>query len=123
AAFAALNLKEPEGVRPWFYPSIAEYSTLLEKHGLEVVQASLFERPTILEDGTRGLENWIRAFRQTFIDKLGPETSAKWVKHGHGPEPPAKWLKQVEPIPRPKLFHDADWVLDYRRLRLVATKL
>ncbi len=56
-AFAALGMSEPEGVSPWFYPSVAEYSGLLEKHGLEVREASLFGRPTVLEDGTQGLEN------------------------------------------------------------------
>src|SRR5215470_284163 len=109
AAFAALGIKEPEGVSPWFYPGIAEYSTLLEKYGLEVQSAMLFERPTVLEDGTRGLENWIRLFRQTFTEKLGEEASGKWIK-------------EVERICRPKLFQDGDWVLDYRRLRVVAVK-
>lgn len=108
-AFAALGMREPEGVSPWFYPGIAEYSTVLEKHGLEVQQAILFERPTVLEDGTRGLENWIRVFRQTFIEKMGEEASAKWIK-------------EVERICRPKLFQDGDWVLDYRRLRVIAIK-
>jgi trans-aconitate methyltransferase len=110
AAFASLGIKEPEGVSPWFYPGIGEYASLLEKNGLEVQQASLFERPTVLEDGTRGLENWIRVFRRTFVEKMGEETTAKWIK-------------EVERICRPKLFHDGDWVLDYRRLRLVALKV
>jgi trans-aconitate methyltransferase len=109
AAFATLGIEEPEGVSPWFYPSIGEYSSILEKHGLEVQQASLFERPTVLEEGTLGLESWIRVFRQTFIQKLGEETAVRWIR-------------EVERICRPKLFHDADWVLDYRRLRLVAVK-
>src|SRR5215475_3833746 len=108
-AFEALGIKEPEGVSPWFYHGIAEYSSLLEKYGLEVQSAMLFERPTVLEDGTRGLENWIRLFRQTFTEKLGEEASAKWIK-------------EVERICRPKLFQRGDWVLDYRRLRVVAVK-
>ena len=108
-AFAVLGMKEPDGVSPWFYPGIAEYSALLEKHGLEVQSAMLFERPTVLEDGTRGLENWIRLFRRVFVDKMGEEIAAKWIK-------------EVERICRPKLFQDGDWVLDYRRLRLLAVK-
>jgi len=109
-AFTALGMKEPEGVSPWFYPGIGEYSTLLEKYGLEVQSATLFERPTVLEDGTRGLENWIRVFRQTFTEKLGKEASAKWIR-------------EVEGICCPKLFQDGHWVLDYRRLRVVAVKI
>jgi trans-aconitate methyltransferase len=108
-AFASLGIAEPEGVSPWFYPGIGEYAALLEENGLEVQQASLFERPTVLEEGTCGLENWIRVFRRTFIEKMGEEMTAKWIR-------------EVERICRPKLFHDGDWVLDYRRLRLVAVK-
>ena len=109
-AFEALGMSEPSGVSPWFYPGIAEYSALLEKHGMEVQSAMLFERPTVLEDGTRGLESWIRLFRATFIEKMGEEAAAKWIK-------------EVERISRPKLFQRGDWVLDYRRLRLVAVKV
>src|SRR5262245_154809 len=39
-----------DGSNPWYYPSLAEYSSLLEEHGLEVRQAILFDRPTRLED-------------------------------------------------------------------------
>ena len=109
-AFSALGMREPEGVSPWFYPSIAEYSTLLEKHGLEAREVSLYERPTKLEDGERGLENWIRVFRQAYIEKIGEETSKKWIR-------------EVERQCRPELFKDGNWVLDYRRLRLTAFRL
>jgi len=108
-AFAALGMREPEGVNPWFYPGIAEYSGLLEKHGLEVREASLFERPTVLEDGTQGLENCIRVFRQTFIEKMGEEAATKWIR-------------EVERQCRAELFQYGDWVLDYRRLRIACFK-
>ena len=108
-AFAVLGMKEPEGISPWFYPGIAEYSALLEKQGLEVREASLFERPTVLEDGTRGLENWIRVFRQTFLEKIGEDAAVQWIR-------------EVERQCRSSLFQDGNWVLDYRRLRIVAFK-
>ena len=108
-ALAALDLRPPEEVGPWFYPSVAEYAGLLEKHGLEVREASLFDRPTMLEDGERGLENWIRVFRQTFVEKMG-ETDAQ------------RWISEVERQCRNDLFRDGRWVLDYRRLRIAAWK-
>ncbi|HUJ39907.1 MAG TPA: methyltransferase domain-containing protein [Candidatus Acidoferrales bacterium] len=108
-AFSALGLREPEGVSPWFYPSIAEYSGLLEKHGLEVRTASLFDRPTVLEDGELGLRNWIRQFRHTFLEKIG--------------EPNAQhWIEEVERQCRSELFKNGSWELDYRRLRIAAWK-
>ena len=106
-AFSALGMREPDGVSPWFYPSVGEYADLLERHGLEVREASLFDRPTMLEDGERGLENWIRVFRQTLIEKMGEANGQQWIQ-------------EVERQCRAELFHDGSWELDYRRLRIAA---
>jgi len=108
-AFSALGMRPPDEVGPWFYPSVAEYASLLERHGLEVREASLFDRPTVLEDGERGLENWIRVFRQTFLEKLGEENAQRWIR-------------EVERQCRPELFKAGSWELDYRRLRIAAWK-
>ena len=108
-AFAALGVQPPEGVTPWFYPSVAEYAGLLEKHGLEVREASLFDRPTALKEGERGLENWIRVFRQTFVEKMGEAKALRWIR-------------EVERQCRSEHFRDGSWVLDYRRLRIAAWK-
>lgn len=108
-AFSALGIREPDGTSPWFYPSVAEYAGLLEKHGLEVREASLFERPTVLEDRERGLANWLRVFRQTFLEKLGEERARLWIE-------------EVERQCKGQLFQDGSWVLDYRRLRIAAWK-
>jgi trans-aconitate methyltransferase len=108
-AFSALGMRLPEEVIPWFYPSVAEYAGMLERHGLEVREASLFERPTVLEEGERGLESWIRMFRQTFVEKMGEENAQKWIR-------------EVERQCRGGLFRDGSWVLDYRRLRIAAWK-
>ena len=108
-AFAALGMPEPEGVSPWFYPSVAEYAGLLERQGLEVRQAWLFDRPTMLEEGERGLENWIRLFRQTFLEKMSEENGQRWIR-------------EVERQCRSELFRNGSWELDYRRLRIAAWK-
>ena len=108
-ALAALHIQSPEAVGPWFYPSVAEYAAMLEKHGLEVREASLFDRPTVLEDGERGLENWIRVFRKTFVEKMGEADAVRWIL-------------EVERQCRGELFRDGSWVLDYRRLRIAAWK-
>ncbi|HEY6945770.1 MAG TPA: methyltransferase domain-containing protein [Candidatus Acidoferrum sp.] len=108
-ALAALGMRPPDEVGPWFYPSVAEYAGMLEKQGLEVREASLFDRPTALEEGEHGLENWIRVFRKTFLEKLG-EANAQ------------RWIREVERQCRGELFRDGNWVLDYRRLRIAAWK-
>jgi len=108
-AFAALGMRPPEGLSPWFYPSVGEYAGLLEKHGLEVREASLFDRPTALEEGERGLENWIRVFRRTFVERMGERNTERWIR-------------EVERQCRSEHFRDGSWVLDYRRLRIAAWK-
>src|SRR5215471_6293326 len=98
-----------EGANPWYYPGIAEYSSLLERHGLEVRQATLFHRPTRLEDGETGLANWIGMFCGTFVERVGREHRADY-------------LRAVEAAARQTLWKGDHWELDYRRLRLSATK-
>jgi trans-aconitate methyltransferase len=96
-----------EGANPWFYPSVAEYASLLEKHGLAVREALLFDRPTKLEDGERGLETWITMFGGAFLERV-PEASR------------TEFLRLAERAARPALWKGDHWKLDYRRLRIAA---
>ena len=93
---------------PWYYPSIGEYSAVLERHGLEVRNASLFDRPTPLE-GEDGLEHWLRMFGQTYLRRFSPDRADDIVR------------QLVEHL-RPALYRDGVWTVDYRRLRVVAVR-
>ncbi|MGH9357093.1 MAG: class I SAM-dependent methyltransferase, partial [Terriglobia bacterium] len=99
----------PELGASWYYPGIAEYSTILERHGLETSLAALFDRPTPLEEGRAGLRSWIRLFGGFFYGVVPEERRDEFAR-------------RVETILEPDLFHDGTWVLDYRRLRIVAVK-
>lgn len=92
-----------------YFPSIGQYTSLLEEHGIQVVKAELYDRPTRLEDGQAGLANWIRMFRGHTLADLNPASQAKI-------------LEQVESRLRDKLWHDHAWYADYRRLRIVGYK-
>ncbi|WP_253188032.1 class I SAM-dependent methyltransferase [Leptolyngbya sp. 'hensonii'] len=94
---------------PWYFPSLGDYTHRLEQEGLEVTDATLFDRPTPLEGGAIGMANWIRMFGQSFLVGLAPEQQ-DWV------------MGQVEEQLRPDLYRDGSWVADYRRLRVVAFK-
>jgi trans-aconitate 2-methyltransferase len=100
----------PEEANPWYNPSVAEYSSLLEQHGLEVRQAILFDRPTKLEDGKDGLVNWVTMFCESFFARI-PESR----RHDY--------LRAVEAAARPNLWKSDHWELDYRRLRFAAWKV
>ena len=93
---------------PWTFRTIGEYSTILEKHGLEVRQAWLFDRPTLIE-GENAMKDWLEMFASRLFDDFVPNAAQE---------------KQAEVIARlrPKLFHHGVWTLDYRRLRLVAIR-
>lgn len=106
---AMIELGQGEMERIWVFHSIGEYATLLERHGLEVNQAFLFDRPTKLE-GDDGMLNWLRMFgtvrTQTLSDEMREQVFARANEK----------LRSVQYI-------DGQWFADYRRLRIVARKL
>lgn len=60
-----------------YYPSVSEYSAILEAHGLEVRMAQLFDRPTPLE-GEAGMEVWIKQFKDYYFQDLPALRSRRW---------------------------------------------
>ncbi|ARV60484.1 SAM-dependent methyltransferase [Nostocales cyanobacterium HT-58-2] len=97
-------------LNPWYFPSIGEYGSLLEKHGLQLTFATLFERPTPLEDGQQGMQNWIKMFANSFFSKLPLENQLSI-------------LTDIEDYLRPSLYKNGTWFADYRRIRVIAIKL
>lgn len=110
AANALLSERGHSPQQPWFFPSIAEYSAILEAAGLEVTYAILFDRLTPLEGGEDGLGNWLEVFGRSLLQDE--------------PEWRASVLPQLAQRLRPKLFNSASqqWSADYRRLRIAARK-
>jgi len=93
----------------WYYPSIGEYTSLLEQYGLTVRLALLFDRPTKLEDGEKGLRNWLLMFRGDILQNMPDEIRSQV-------------LERIEDKACDVLFKGDHWVADYRRLRVVAFK-
>lgn len=91
---------------PWYFPAIGEYASLLERHGLEVTFASLFDRPTPL-DGEMGFVNWVRMFARYAWGDLPPEQQALL-------------FQEAECQARGSLYREGQWWADYRRIRIVA---
>jgi SAM-dependent methyltransferase len=100
-----------EATQPWYFPSIGEYTPRIEEYGMEVTRAVLFDRPTELEDGARGLENWLGMFGDSIFEGI-PEGDQRAV------------IEATEDRLREDLY-DAEtetWTADYRRLRFVAQR-
>lgn len=102
------NLLSKKATAFWYFPSLSEYTTLLEKQGFRVVTAIHFDRPTQLT-GEDGMENWINMFGSFFFSNLTAEEAAKVTK------------KAVEYL-RADYYHDGVWTADYVRLRVKAIK-
>jgi trans-aconitate methyltransferase len=94
---------------PWYFPSISTYATTLESHGLETRYATIFDRPTELDNGSEGLSDWMQLFGDELLSAV-PNTEHDDV------------IAAVEDRLRDDYFHDGTWVADYRRLRVVAVK-
>jgi SAM-dependent methyltransferase len=108
-AWENLRLPDPAS-NPWYYPGIPEYSQLLERHHLEVTYAALFDRPTPLEDGQRGLRNWLAMFAGPMLSNVSDDLREKLIS-------------EIESEARYDLFRVDHWIMDYRRLRIVAQRL
>ena len=93
----------------WYFPSISEYSHLLEQHGFEVRSAWLFDRPTPLE-GEDGMKNWITMFGGGMF--RGVAESALPVVIG-----------RAEEMLRETNHTDGKWFADYRRIRVMAQRV
>lgn len=102
------NSSLEELVNPNYFPSIAEYGSLLEKQGFELTFATLFDRPTPLDDEA-GIVNWLKMFRSSTLAAFSEDTQARI-------------LANVEEQLRPTLYKNGTWFADYRRLRVVAVK-
>jgi ubiquinone/menaquinone biosynthesis C-methylase UbiE len=93
---------------PWYYPSIGQYSTLMEQAGFRVTHAQHFDRPTPLI-GENGLRNWMEMFAFSMFEGIPTETKELI-------------LTQVENNLRDVLFHNGEWIADYKRIRVVGIK-
>jgi trans-aconitate methyltransferase len=109
------EIGRPEG-RLWnilFFPTDSEYAALLERYGFAVESIRLFDRPTRLEEGERGMRGWLGMFERGTLERLSePEREAA--------------LTSVERQLRPHLHREAAegpyWIADYVRLRVVARR-
>jgi trans-aconitate methyltransferase len=109
AALHSLGYPDGPGWNPKYFPTVAQYAGLLERHGMAVRYARHFERPTLLEGGSDGLRLWLEMFEGVTLNRIAPEHRAAFVK-------------MVEDRLRSRLFANGRWTADYVRLRLLALR-
>jgi trans-aconitate 2-methyltransferase len=94
---------------PWYYPTVGEYASLLEQHGLETRMALLFDRPTRLERGEQGLIEWLEMFGSGMFP-FASESEKR------------SWFEEIAARLRSSRYKEGCWVVDYRRIRICAVK-
>jgi len=103
------KMKYPKVEDILYYPTIGEYSKLLEQNGFEVNYALLFDRPTELKGGLDGLNNFIEMFF-TWLFKDVTDTDKSRI------------MGIVSKRLKPEIFKGTTWIADYRRIRIIAVK-
>ncbi|MBE6183357.1 class I SAM-dependent methyltransferase [Heyndrickxia ginsengihumi] len=92
----------------WYFPSIGEYTNLMEATGFKVTFAQLFDRPTLL-DGERGIRNWLEMFCNNILQDIMDEV--KEVIY-------TKMEQNLKAI----LIKNGKWYADYKRIRVIGIK-
>ena len=90
--------------RVFFFPTVGQYAPMLERHGLRVEFAALFDRPTP-QKSADGLTDWIEMFIKKPFEGMAPRMKAEIVD-------------EVNAMLRDKLCVNGVWVIDYVRIRL-----
>ena len=91
----------------WYYPTVAEYKTVLERAGFEVDTIQLIPRPTPLPTGMVG---WLRTFRGSYLEeRLGVQAEDALNEI-------------VENLRFALCDSEGNWTADYVRLRFCAHK-
>ncbi|APH05025.1 class I SAM-dependent methyltransferase [Bacillus weihaiensis] len=93
---------------PWYFPSIGEYTTIMEKVGFRVTYAEHFDRFTALEN-ENGLRNWLKMFGSSLF-------------HGINEDEKELIVAEVEKKLRPILYKNGKWFADYKRIRVIGLK-
>jgi SAM-dependent methyltransferase len=109
ALVGALNRRglDGEAAVPWYFPTVAEYSTLLNNAGFSISTIALIPRPTPLPGDVTG---WLETFGESFTACLPLAERASYIA-------------EVRETLRAEIADSKGvWTADYVRLRFAAIK-
>ncbi|NHF60120.1 methyltransferase domain-containing protein [Flavobacteriaceae bacterium TP-CH-4] len=93
----------------WYFPSIGDYSSVLEAVGFRVTFARWYDRPTELDDKQNGIIDWLDMFAKPFFTGV-TEEHVEEIKQG------------VQQNLGRDLFRNGSWYADYKRIRIIAVR-
>ncbi len=92
---------------PWYFPSVEEYTTLLESEGFRVEYMEIIPRPTPMDD----IGNWLDIFANGVTKHLSQEQFEVFKE-------------ECQVILKERIYsQEEEWLLDYKRLRVRAVKI
>jgi trans-aconitate methyltransferase len=94
----------------WYFPSVGEYTSLLEEYGFRVNQVHYFDRETELADPENAIVEWLQMFGAHFFEQV-PEQDRLPI------------LQEAQEALRATNFRDGKWYSKYVRLRVKAEKI
>jgi len=108
-SLAKRNYLEQSKLDLWYFPTIGEYATELEKVGFRVTMAQHYDRPTTLADENSGIKDWLSMFTESLFEGVNKKDKEE-IKN------------EVQENLREKCFIEGKWVADYKRIRIIAVK-
>ncbi len=91
---------------PWYFPSVSEYTKLLESEGFSVEYIEIIPRPTPMDD----IANWLDIFANGVTKHLSAEQFETFKE-------------ECREILKETIYSQKEgWMLDYKRLRVKAIK-
>jgi len=98
-----------EGRNPWYFPTIGQYSSLLEQTGFRVMFAQHYDNPSPLK-GEHGIRKWLEmTASHFFIDVTAADQESIYCA--------------IEEKLKPQMEQDGQWTIDTSRLRIIAVKI
>ncbi|MDQ0216264.1 trans-aconitate methyltransferase [Oikeobacillus pervagus] len=107
--FEKVGIPFPYESFPWYFPSIGEYTSLMEQVGFRVMFAQHFDRPTPL-DGENGIQQWLQMFGGTMFENIQEDIKETIIQNVQ---------QQLKNTP---LYQDGHWLADYKRIRVIGIK-
>ncbi len=98
-----------EYIHGFYFPTIGEYTPILERHQLKTVYAKLFNRKTELV-GEEGMLDWINMFVKRPFQN---------IEHALAEEIKEEAVNNLKPL----LYEAGVWYADYVRIRIKAQKV
>ncbi len=91
----------------WYFPSIGEYTSVLETAGFKVNSAQWYNRPTELSDRETGIKDWLLMFCKPFLAGVNNSDVSNIIN-------------EVQENLKQELYRNGKWFADYKRIRIVA---